>query len=165
MAMLAACAAPPPPAAPPPRRVAPPVVVAPPPSRPVHADWRDAPITPGDWHWAREGGDSVARFGSSGASFLVLRCAAASHMVTLDVPNPGATQNLALNVTTSSQSRALWAQPRGSWLEAALGARDPLLDAMAFSRGRFMVEVQGNATLYLPSWPEVTRVIEDCRSA
>lgn len=41
--------------------------------------------------------------------------------------------------------------------------RDPLLDAMAFSRGRFAVEVQGLPTLYVPSWPEVSRVVEDCR--
>jgi hypothetical protein len=32
---------------------------------------------------------------------------------------------------------------RGGWLEVPLGARDSLLDAMAFSRGRFMVEAQG----------------------
>ena len=42
-------------------------------------------------------------------------------------------------------------------------ARDPLLDAMAFSKGRFALEVAGLPTLYVPSYPEVTRVIEDCR--
>ena len=46
---------------------------------------------------------------------------------------------------------------------AGLPARDPLLDAMAFSKGRFAVEVAGLPTLYLPSWIEVSRVIEDCR--
>jgi hypothetical protein len=34
---------------------------------------------------------------------------------------------------------------------------------MAFSRGRFMVEAQGMATLVLPAWPEPARVVEDCR--
>ena len=48
-------------------------------------------------------------------------------------------------------------------LRTSLGARDPLLDQMAFSKGRFAVEVAGRTPLYLPSWPEVTRVIEDCR--
>jgi hypothetical protein len=42
-------------------------------------------------------------------------------------------------------------------------AQDPLLDAMAFSKGRFAVESAGLATLYVPPYPEVTRVIEDCR--
>ena len=38
-----------------------------------------------------------------------------------------------------------------------------LLDAMAFSSGRFAVDLPGRSVLYLPSWPEVSRVIEDCR--
>ena len=46
---------------------------------------------------------------------------------------------------------------------AELPARDPALDAIAFSRGRFALETAGLATLYLPSWPEISRVVEDCR--
>ncbi len=48
-------------------------------------------------------------------------------------------------------------------IAARVAANDPLLDAMAFSKGRFAVEVAGLPTLYVPSYPEVTRVIEDCR--
>lgn len=48
-------------------------------------------------------------------------------------------------------------------LIGVLPANDPILDAMAFSKGRFAIETAGQQTLYLPSWPEVTRVIEDCR--
>ena len=33
----------------------------------------------------------------------------------------------------------------------------------AFSKGRFAIETPGLATLYVPSYPEITRVIEDCR--
>ena len=51
----------------------------------------------------------------------------------------------------------------GSPRRASVPARDPLLDAMAFSRGRFAVEVSGGPTLVVPAYPEVTRVIEDCR--
>ena len=40
---------------------------------------------------------------------------------------------------------------------------DPLLDAMAVTRGRFAVETTGLSTLYLPPWAEVTRAIESCR--
>ena len=165
MTMLASCVGAPQPApAPAPRPAAPPVPVAPPaPARPARLDWRDAPVTPGDWHWAREGADSVARYGSAGGSVFVLRCAAAVRMVTMDLPSPAAPQNTSLTITTSSQTRTVLLQPRGSWLEATLGPRDTMLDAMAFSRGRFMVAVQGGASLYLPSWPEVSRVVEDCR--
>lgn len=45
----------------------------------------------------------------------------------------------------------------------ALRPNDPILDALAFSRGRFAIEVTGQPTLYLPSWPELSRVVEDCR--
>jgi hypothetical protein len=48
-------------------------------------------------------------------------------------------------------------------VELTLPARDPLLDAIAFSRGRFAVAVPGEPTLYVPSWTEISRVIEDCR--
>jgi hypothetical protein len=34
---------------------------------------------------------------------------------------------------------------------------------MAFSRGRFLVTVEGGASLVVPAWPELARVIEDCR--
>jgi hypothetical protein len=44
-----------------------------------------------------------------------------------------------------------------------LGAQDRLLDAIAFSRGRFSVEIAGTPRLILPSWPEPARAIEDCR--
>lgn len=46
---------------------------------------------------------------------------------------------------------------------AVRSAGDAALDQIAFSRGRFAIETPGLPTLVLPSWPEVTRVIEDCR--
>ena len=50
-----------------------------------------------------------------------------------------------------------------SLLAVDLPAHDSLLDAIAFSRGRFMIEVMGEAPLFLPAWPEISRVIDDCR--
>jgi hypothetical protein len=44
-----------------------------------------------------------------------------------------------------------------------LGARDALVDAIGFSRGRFVVEGGGLAALVVPAWPEILRVAEDCR--
>lgn len=71
-----------------------------------------------------------------------------------------------MTVITTSDSRSLSAEPVAGALPtlvARFAARDPLLDAMAFSRGRFAVEVNGLPTLYLPAWAEIGRVIEDCR--
>lgn len=170
--LLASCAPPPAPAPvlPPP----PPKVAHTPPPRPSlpprpalpplgpRVDWRDAPITPGDWRWTMAGGQSVARFADG---LLVLRCDRARKAVTLvrrgtaDLPVP-------MTVITSSLNRPLSGTPQPGTdpgLVVTLPSNDPLLDALAFSRGRFAVETMGLPTLYVPSWAEVGRVIEDCR--
>jgi hypothetical protein len=58
-------------------------------------------------------------------------------------------------------------EPNAQRLATELAARDPLLDAMAFSRGRIAVTVGGVAggaeALVMPAWPEAARTIEDCR--
>ena len=57
-------------------------------------------------------------------------------------------------------------QPTGGtppYVALALTASDPLLDAMGFSRGRFVIEQAGAAPLVVPAWAEIERVTEDCR--
>jgi hypothetical protein len=125
-------------------------------------DWRDAPITPGDWRWSLEGGQSVARF-AGGA--LVLRCDLTSRTVSLQ--RAGVAEGaVPMTVSTSYNSRQLSATPLAGpppVLSVSFAARDPFLDAIAFSRGRFALETMGLPTLYVPSWPEISRVVEDCR--
>lgn len=53
--------------------------------------------------------------------------------------------------------------PRMTHISVTLEARDPLLDAMAFSNGRFAINAASERALVVPAWPEITRVIEDCR--
>ena len=135
----------------------------PPPPRPQpRIDWRDAPITPGDWRWSIEGGHSVARF-AGGA--LALRCDLTGRTVALE--RQGAAQGpVPVTVLTSNGNRQLSATPQPGpppVLSMNFAARDRLLDAIAFSRGRFAVETAGLPTLYVPSWPEISRVVEDCR--
>ncbi len=136
---------------------------APTPVRPVPqgADWRDWAVTPGDWAYRVEARGSIATFGASGsAALLTLRCDRAAGTVTLSRSGAAATP---LTLRTSSLVRTVPVQPNGGSAIAALTARDPLLDALAFSRGRFIVEQQGAPTLVVPAWAEVGRVIEDCR--
>jgi hypothetical protein len=165
-ALLGACMAPvqaPGPAPLPARPLPPPL------SRPTApTDWHDLPATPGVWQWRREGRLSIARFGESQApALLSLSCDPQAGTITLS--RSGATGTATtMSILTASLSRKFATRPGGDGAIAApiaviLAARDPLLDAMAFSRGRFAVEVPGLAALYLPSWPEVSRVIEDCR--
>jgi len=69
-------------------------------------------------------------------------------------------------VRTSSTLRSLTMQPTGGtlgYLAIALNPRDTLLDAMGFSRGRFVLEQTGYQTLVVPAWAEILRVTEDCR--
>ncbi len=161
-ALLTGCVGPvqsPAPAPPPPR----PVSV--PPRPPAATNWHDMPATPGVWQWRREGDASIARFGDAGAPALFsMACNPSAGTIGL---TRTATTNAAttMTITTTSQSRRLAIDSSGDGIVTApLPARDPLLDAMAYSRGRFAVDVPGLASLYLPSWPEVSRVIEDCRA-
>ena len=111
---------------------------------------RALPLAPGQWtHFATAGG-SIAMYGSH----IQLRCDRVSRTVTIDRPNaPPA----ALTIATDSLTRTL--PPNGR-----LAATDPLLDAIAFSRGRFIVSGGTGPTVAVPSWPEAARSVEDCRN-
>ena len=163
-ALTAACVAPPRPA---PVAVPLPLPVPPPrPAPPPPTDWRDAAQTPGTWTWAMTDGRSAAQFGQPGlAPVFALVCDKSLRRVLLERSGT-ATSALPMTLRTTSSERALLSDPAiptPGMIAAALPVFDPALDAAAFSRGRFTVEVAGMAALYLPSWPEVSRVIEDCR--
>ncbi|MFT4026793.1 MAG: hypothetical protein QM676_08340 [Novosphingobium sp.] len=168
-ALVASCASPPPPAPPPRPRPQPshtPLPPPPPPQAQPQVGWRDAPITPGNWRWSRIGGASAARFaeGPSGA-LLEFRCDRATNSVLL-IRAGTASGRVTMTVTTTAVARPLTAQPLGGpqpALVVSIPARDALLDAVIFSRGRFAVEAQGLAPIYAPTWPEIARVVEDCR--
>jgi hypothetical protein len=155
VAALAACAPKPEP------RPAPPLVeVVPPPTPPplppveTSTDWADLPLSPGDWRYQTAGGGTEAWFGSATEGFM-LRCDSGRREVVLT--RVGARSGTPLTIRTSSATRAV---ADG----AALPASDPLLDAIAFSRGRFAVEAAQASTLIVPAWPEPGRVVEDCRN-
>lgn len=126
----------------------------------------DAPLTSGDWYYRVDGGMSMAVFGQpESEGDLVLTCQLASRTIEVE-RNGDAPQTLQMTIRTEAREGNLPARPDHDeipFLVAAISPTDPLLDAMAFSKGRFAVEVPGLPTLYVPSYPEVTRVIEDCR--
>jgi hypothetical protein len=166
MMALASCVAPP--EKPAPRPAAPPLPPALP-AAPPQQDWRDVPLTPGDWAWrGQPGQSSLAQYGVTGqAVVFALRCDLAGRNIVFSRAGALVTPSGALSFTTSFGSFALAAGNGGgqpSAIVAQIGARDPRLDQLAFSRGRFLVNVPGQAQLVLPAWPEIARVIEDCRS-
>lgn len=167
LAALAACVQPPAATPPPPPLPAPaPQPVTPPPA-PTYSNWMDAPQTPGDWFYIPEQGASIAAFGPAQRQPLfALRCDMASHAMSIGRTS-ASTVSQPMTIRTETGDRTFSANPAQGSVEhlvaTSLPAADPFLDAMAFSKGRFAVEVSGEPTLYLPSWPELTRVVEDCR--
>lgn len=150
-----------PPSAPPPPR-APVAAPAPvPPSPALGPDWRDWPLTPGSWSYSRDARGSTALFGEAGSgALLALRCDLPERRIHLSVT--GAPAGPA-TLRTTSTARTVPLQPGGAQAATALTATDPILDALAFSRGRFTVEQPGRAPLVLPAHAELGRVTEDCR--
>jgi len=134
---------------------------------PSFADWSEAPQTQGDWFYVVRPPFTYAAFGAGESDFaFVMRCDRAARTISLGRVSE-AQEERPMRVLTETTWRLLDGEPRQGGIEhliaADLPAADPLLDAMAISKGRFAIEVAGEPTLYLPSWPEVTRVIEDCR--
>ena len=161
--MLASCTAPVAPVAsvgPPP--VARPTMVA----APQPLDWRDAPITPGRWAWASTSGASyIDGRGNALLRLTCLRVPGAAPQVALAVDDTVAAPAM-MTIITSTLTREATASrlSGGATAGIRLPTHDLLLDAMAFTRGRMAVAIQGMATLTLPAAPEIGRVVEDCRA-
>jgi len=164
-----------------PPRAAPPAPPAPRPaptaSAPAGVDWRDVPLPAGDWVWTARAGGGEARFGQAGRPpIAIMACDRAGGVVRIALPpdpaqgqsaqgQPAATRPA--TIATSTSSGTFVAEPHAidalSTLAITLPVAHRLLDAMAFSRGRFRVEIGGLPPVVLPSWSEVGRVVEDCR--
>lgn len=135
---------------------------------PSFDNWMDAPQTPGDWEYTSDPGETLAVFGtgrSSDTVELIIRCDRQSRRV--GIARRGVAQGqVEMLVRTETQDRRLTAGPVSTarpLVVTELAASDPLLDAIAFSKGRFAVDVAGVEPIYVPAWPEITRVVEDCR--
>jgi hypothetical protein len=168
LALLTCCAPSPLPTPAPAPAPAPPPSAPPPPAPPPTA-WQDAPLTPGRWSYRSEGQRSAAAYGASGAiPVLTLRCERPSRTISVErtlaaIPATAST----ITIRTSfgdAQWPAAVADPTRPLLSAQRTATDPLFDKLAYTRGRFMIEASSGGALILPAWPEVARVIEDCRS-
>jgi hypothetical protein len=163
--LLAGCV--PPPAPPPVARPAPPPVAQPSPppvvTPPLASDWNQWPFTPGDWAYRTDGVGSIALFGPVGAdALLTLRCDRTRGTMYLSVQGPGD----AATIRTTTLTRSIPLRATGGdagYVASQLAPSDAMLDAMVFSRGRFVVDRVGGAPLVVPPYAELGRVIEDCR--
>ena len=135
---------------------------APTPAPAPASDWATGPLSPGDWRYGPSQNGTGASFPSDISSarlLFAIQCGQRRVILTIS----GA-QSDALLIHTSYGARRL---PAGrvhlSEMVVELQPSDPLLDQMAFSRGRFLVQVEGGPSLVVPAWPEFARVVEDCR--
>jgi hypothetical protein len=158
LAALAACVSAPAPApAPPPAPAPAPAPPAPPPAPP--ASWEGGTLTAGDWRYFESPGPQAA-FGQT-APLLTIACTADRQIRFIRAGSASGGEAMAIRTTLGERSLPVSVGPEGS--VATLAPADPLLDQIAFSRGRFLVQVAGQADLVLPTWPEPARVIEECR--
>ena len=130
----------------------------------IITDWRTAALTAGSWSYRETPAGSEAVFTDAGVTRrIVVKCSRATRRVILSVASP--TPAALMTVSTSEAQRGLSAtfDPQGFQIVAEVGPQDPLLDAIAMSRGRFSISVPGGAALVVPAWPEIARSIEDCR--
>jgi hypothetical protein len=134
---------------------------------PAYENWIDAPQTPGNWFYAAIAPYTYAAFGPAATQPIAsFRCDRASRTVSIGRTS-GSTTAQPLTIRAETMERTFAAQPRQGSVEHLLAvdlpANDPLLDAIAFSQGRFTIEAAGEVPLFLPAWPEISRVIDDCR--
>jgi hypothetical protein len=129
-------------------------------------DFSYSPVSPGSWTYRTVAGGTEAAFvDGTGTTRMAIACGKVTRLVTLS--RSSAAPAASLSFWTSSLSRNLSArfdQPSGR-VVAQLSAVDPLLDALAFSRGRFAVMMPGSPAMVLPAGSEVAHVVEDCRAA
>lgn len=137
---------------------------APTPVAPRYDNWIDAPQTAGVWRYSKQVRYTEAVFiGAGNLPLARLRCLTESPTINLSLRDSG-NPRPTVTIRTQTASRALpGGGSAGGEMLVALSPNDPLLDAMAFARGRFAIETEGSEPLYPPSWAEVSRVIEDCR--
>ena len=117
----------------------------------------------GSWTYAAGGDGSQATFyNSSRQPQLTIQCTRSTRRIALLKPGAAAPS---MWVWTSSQKKSLPAsyETASARVRAELPAFDPLLDAMAASRGRIGFSTSGLEALVVPPWSDVGRVIEDCR--
>jgi len=127
-------------------------------------DFSTARVAPGSWTYQALPGASEARFiDTGGIARLVIRCTKATRRVNLSPTSAVAAASIFVWTSSASRNVPVRFEANAMRVTADFSAFDPLLDAIAFSRGRVAITVAGGSSLVMPAWPEAARTIEDCR--
>ena len=127
-------------------------------------DFNTAPLTRGTWSYHSMPGGSAARFvDTTGTARLAIECNRATRRVTIARTTSIAAPSILVWTSVASRTLPARFEPNARRVSAEIAASDALLDAIAFSRGRIAVTMEGVELLVMPAWPEPARTIEDCR--
>lgn len=133
-------------------------------------NWADQPRTAGDWTYGSNSDGSTARFADGNdRTLLVITCSAqngtGSGRITITRRAAGLFEASEMEIRTETATRSTNPAVTADGTSAvwSFNAGDRFLEAIAFSRGHFAVGVVGAEAIYPPAWPEITRVIENCR--
>ncbi|HEX6660990.1 MAG TPA: hypothetical protein VF067_03875 [Sphingomicrobium sp.] len=126
----------------------------------------------GNWTYAATMDGSEATFANPSAlAQLTIRCVRATRRIMISKPSTTAAPFMYVWTNSAVRSVPASFNPLTNRITIDVISNDPLLDALAFSRGRIGVIVPqpaGSAAqsvrLVVPAWPEIARVVEDCRS-
>ena len=119
----------------------------------------------GDWTYAATSDGSEAQFTTAtGYSQLWVRCTRATRRVSIARLATAAAPYVDVWTSSATRNVASAFNPANGRLTIEFENYDPLLDAIATSRGRVGFAIGSDAALVVPAWPDVARVIEDCRS-
>lgn len=128
-------------------------------------DLSNATPIAGSWAYSATADGSEATFSNpQGFAQLLVHCTRATRRVTI-AKLAGAPAAF-LSVWSSSLTKSVPSSfnPATGRLTTDFAPYDPLLDAIASSRGRIGVTIAGQMPLVVPAWAETARVIEDCRA-
>jgi hypothetical protein len=118
----------------------------------------------GNWTYESTNEGSRATFSnSSGLPQLTIRCTRSTRRVAIVKAASFASPSLWIWTSSEKMSLPATYDSSTSLVSTDLGAYDPLLDAIASSRGRIGFSSSGLQALVVPPWADIARVIEDCR--
>lgn len=127
-------------------------------------DYSIANVVPGQWTYSPAAAGGNSSFATvPGQPLLTVRCDRARRQVSIARTATGAAPFLFVWSSAMTRNVPAGYDPATKLLTGQLSASDKLLDALAFSRGRIVVGATTAGTLVAPAWPDVARVVEDCR--
>jgi hypothetical protein len=132
------------------------------PAQTAPVDYANAVPIAGSWSYAAASDGSEAAFTDSSArAQLTIHCVRASRQVRISKLASATAPSLFVWTSSTWRNVPATFDTATNRISFTLSAYDPLLDALAFSRGRVAI---GSPALILPAYPEIARVVEDCRA-